>query len=100
MKNNLLNTAAEMTLQQLAEKCQIEEPQIITYVEEGILTVEGNTPTEWRFSELSVVHIEKAKRLERDLGINPAGAALAFELLSEIDDMKQELKLLKKSMDE
>lgn len=31
-------------------------------------------------------------RLEKDLGLNPAGMALALKLMSQIDDLKAQLK--------
>ena len=33
-------------------------------------------------------------RLERDLGINPAGAALAIELLDEMQQLRERVRLL------
>jgi chaperone modulatory protein CbpM len=35
-----------------------------------------------------------ALRLQRDLGVNPAGAALALELLDELESLRVQLKAM------
>ena len=92
MSGDLLNEEALLTLQDLCENCGLTSVQITAYVEEGIVEVQGNDVTRWRFSEVSMVKLQKAHRLNQDLGLNPAGAALAMELLEKIDDLKNQLK--------
>ena len=57
----------------------------------------GDDITRWRFSEISVVRIQKAYRLEKDLRLNPAGAALALELMSQIEELKIQIKRLQRT---
>ena len=45
----------------------------------------GGSRHEWRFTRLSVVRVAKARRLERDLDLNPPGVALVLDLLDELD---------------
>ena len=97
MKCELLTEKATLTIHDLSIRCQIKERDIIGYVEQGFILAVGDTPESWRFSDTSIVFLQKANRLQKDLGLNPAGVALAFELLSEIDELKKQLKRIKGS---
>jgi chaperone modulatory protein CbpM len=48
----------------------------------------GQTRSGWQFTTLSIVRVAKAKRLERDLGLNLPGVALALDLLDQLDEMR------------
>jgi chaperone modulatory protein CbpM len=53
--------------------------------------VKGQAPESWRFGEAQVHHVTVAWRLQRDLGVNPAGAALALRLLDEMETLRAQL---------
>jgi chaperone modulatory protein CbpM len=82
------------SLQELSSACNVESTWVVELVEQGIIEARGTTISEWRFSSLSVVRLAKARRFDRDLGLNPAGIALVFDLLSEIDGLKARLNVL------
>jgi len=82
------------SLNELSNACNVEAAWVVQLVEEGIIEARGATVAEWRFSSTSVVRLAKAKRFDRDLGLNPAGIALVFDLLSEIDRLKARLSVL------
>ena len=42
--------------------------------------------SDWQFTSLAIIRVARAKRLERDLSLNPPGVALALDLLDEIED--------------
>ena len=94
MSGEILSDERKLALEDICETCGLPESKIITYIEEGVVEVQGGDVKLWRFSELSVVRIQKAVRLEKDLRLNPAGAALALELMSQIEELKNELKRL------
>ncbi|MBT8135368.1 MAG: chaperone modulator CbpM, partial [Gammaproteobacteria bacterium] len=48
----------------------------------------GAEQSRWCFSGVSIRRVQKAKRLQRDLGVNPAGAALVIELIDEIERLR------------
>lgn len=83
------------SLDELSNACGVEAAWVVELVEHGIIEPEGRSTAEWRFSTLSVVRIAKAKRFDRDLGINPAGIALVLDLLSEIDRLRARVNVLK-----
>jgi chaperone modulatory protein CbpM len=63
-------------------------------VEHGVIEAVGRTRSDWVFMTLSVVCVAKATRLERDLGLNLPGIALAPELLDQLDEMRPHLRAL------
>ena len=90
----LVTDKPELTLADICESCVISQTEIIAYVDEGIIKVEGLGPAQWRFSHLSLIEVRRAQRLTRDLGLNPAGVALAFQLMDEIEALKGQLARL------
>ncbi|HEB78803.1 MAG TPA: MerR family transcriptional regulator [Methylothermaceae bacterium] len=71
----------------LVEVCRIFEvsaERVIELVDEGVIEAEGREPQQWRFDATAFERLRAALRLERDLGVNPAGAALALDLLEEL----------------
>lgn len=83
------------SLEELSNTCDVEVAWVVELVEHGIIEPRGSTASQWRFSSLSVVRIAKAKRFDRDLGLNPASIALVLDLLGEIDRLKARLNVLK-----
>jgi chaperone modulatory protein CbpM len=63
-------------------------------VEEGIIDPLGREPSGWRFRWTSVRRVRCALRLEHDLGVNLAGAALALDLLEELTRLRAQLRRL------
>ena len=92
MTGEVLSEDHKLTLQDICESCGLSESTVRTYIEESVIEVQGDDVKLWQFSEVSIVQIQKAHRLERDLRLNPAGAALALELMSQIEDLKNQLK--------
>lgn len=94
--NNEANVAyeLELTLSELCRACQLPTEHIFALVEEGIVEPAGDDPERWRFQSLCITRIRRAHRLERDLGVNLAGAALALDLLEQIDRLQARLRRL------
>ena len=91
---DLLDEDVEMTLAQLCQACELSEAQIIELVEQGIIDPLGPEPAEWRFVSVSLRRVRITRNLQRDLGINAPGAALALELLKEIEELRARLRHL------
>ena len=91
LKGTIVTKKAELTIDDLCMACGLSKDKIATYVDEGIIEPEGVTTVEWRFSRTTIVELQKARRLEQDLGLNEAGIALTFDLLSQIDDLRRRL---------
>ena len=97
MSGNLVSNVPNLRLEDVCETCGLSEVTVRAYVEEGVVDVQRDDTGKWRVSEVSVVRLQKAYRLQRDLGLNPAGAALALDLLGQIETLKSQLRLLQSS---
>lgn len=81
-RSDLIDT---LSLKDLCRFCQADEAWVIELVEYGVLEPLGGTAQNWHFQGASIARAKKARRLNRDLGINVAGVALVLELLEERD---------------
>jgi chaperone modulatory protein CbpM len=88
----VLEESVEITLDELTRTCRVRAEWVSELVEEGVLEPLSGQTTQWRFSATSVVRVQKARRLERDLGVNLPGIALALELLDRIDALESRLR--------
>jgi len=84
----------ELTLAQVCRACAVQTEFIVELVEEGVLAPAGREPQRWRFTYAHLRRGRVASRLQRDLGVNLAGAALALELLEEIEALRARLQVL------
>jgi chaperone modulatory protein CbpM len=54
----------------------------------------GSAPEHWCFSGIEVWRARRAQRLQQDLELNLAGAALALELLDEVERLRCRVRRL------
>ncbi len=85
---------AELTINDVSGACAVEVESILALVDEGVILPVGREVRQWRFSGAQLRRATTALRLQRDLGINPAGVALALELLDEIERLRARLAVL------
>jgi chaperone modulatory protein CbpM len=83
-----------LTLGQLCHACGVHADWIISLVEESIIEPQGEDIRLWRFSGASLVRARSALRLQRDLGVNLAGIALALDLIEELESLRAHMKTL------
>jgi chaperone modulatory protein CbpM len=87
----LIDDETELSLNDLCKVCSSSAEWIIELVEEGALEPIGYQQTQWRFSGVSLQRARTAMRLQRDLGLNLAGVALALDLLEQIETLESRL---------
>lgn len=92
LSGDLLGDETRFTLDELCQRCTVEVEQVVSLVEEGIVEPRGEHAEEWQFGLRSVRRVRTAVRLQRDLGVNTAGAALAIELLERIAELERRLR--------
>lgn len=90
----ILEEQTELTLADLCRACAADTALVIELVDEGVLSPVGNAPEQWRFTGLHMHRARTALTLQRDLGVNLQGAALAIELLEELDRVRAQLHRL------
>jgi chaperone modulatory protein CbpM len=94
LSGEVLEDDLELTLAELCRACRVPAEHIIDLVDEGLVEPLGSTPARWRFRGICLRRVRCALRLQRDLGVNIAGAALALDLLEELEFMRARLKRL------
>ena len=87
----ILEEQADLTLDDLCRACAAHIPLIVQLVEEEVILPQGESPEVWRFTGVHLRRARVAVRLHRDLGVNPAGAALALQLMDEIEALRARL---------
>ncbi len=87
----ILEESPELTLDEVSRACAVQEQFIIELVEEGVLSPVGREPGYWRFTATHMRRATVALRLQRDLGVNLAGVALAMQLLDEVKALRAQL---------
>lgn len=88
----ILEEQTDLTLDEVSSACAVEAESIVELVDEGALAPVGPAPHRWRFSGSQLYQAKVAMRLQRDLGVNPAGAALALDLIDELEVLRVRLK--------
>ena len=78
-----------VTLADLCRSCTVETQTVTTLVAEGILDPMGGDVEHWQFTVGSLRRVKTVIHLQRDLGINLAGAALALDLLDRISELER-----------
>ncbi len=78
-----------ISLDDLCRSCTVEIQTVTTLVSEGILEPRGRDVEHWQFSVGSLRRVKTVIHLQRDLGVNLAGAALALEVLDRIAELER-----------
>ena len=90
----ILEEQVGLTLAELCRACGVRTELLVELVEEGVISPSGEAPEVWRFTGVHLRHARVAVRLQRDLGVNPAGAALALQLMDELELLRGRLDSL------
>ncbi len=90
----VLDEEIELTLSELCRACRLPAEDVLELVAEGVIEPRGRNPFQWRFRGICVRRVHSALTLRRDLGVNWAGAALALDLLDEIESLRARLARL------
>jgi chaperone modulatory protein CbpM len=91
LSGTIFNEQTEITVVELCELCSVDTQTIDELIAEGILEPsDDGSATRLPYSSVRVT--STVIRLQRDLGVNLAGAALALELLQHIDELRAQLR--------
>lgn len=89
LTGQLLEDFDLVNIDDLCRSCTVEVKTITLLVAEGILDPIGGDVEHWQFTVGSLRRVKTAIHLQRDLGVNLAGAALALELLDRIAELER-----------
>jgi chaperone modulatory protein CbpM len=90
----LIDEQTTFTLAELCRCCAVEAELIEALVEQGILEPIGRRGRHWCFPSSSLRRTRITLHLQRDLGVNLEGAALALDLLERIEELDARLRAL------
>lgn len=91
---DLIDEQTTFTLADLCRTCSVEAEFIEALVEEGILEPSGKQGRHLCFEASCLRRTRVTLHLQRDLGVNLAGAALALELLERIEELDARLRAM------
>lgn len=83
---------AWLTVEQLAAACPVEPEWLLRHLEEGYFPQARSVAGVWRLSGAALVRARRMRFLERDFDAVPEMAALAADLLEEMDEMRAKLR--------
>jgi chaperone modulatory protein CbpM len=90
LTGEIFEESCALSVRDLQRMFAVEQRRIVEWVEEGVISALEMDAAEWRFSGAQLRRARIALRLERDLGVNAAGVALALELLEELEQLRRE----------
>jgi len=92
----LLDERLRFSLREMCRICGVHAEFLVELVQEGIIVPAEEPPAReprgagvWRFDGYAVVRVQRAVRLQQDLGVNLAGIGLALDLLDEIEALRR-----------
>lgn len=91
-----IEAQSELSLDELCEACHVTHEFIHELIEYGAIEPKGISIEVWRFNPEHMQRIQTVKRLQSDLEVNLPGAALAIDLMDQIEELRSQLELLQK----
>lgn len=93
-QGTILEERTDLTLEELCRACGGPAELMAELVEEAVIVPLGHGRQAWRFTGVHLRQARVAVRLQRDLGVNAAGAALALRLLDEVARLRERVASL------
>jgi chaperone modulatory protein CbpM len=84
-----LDESVEFSLDEVCAVCHVAEEYVFEIVAEGIVEPLGGERATWRFSGVALARVQRVIRLQQEFEVNLPGAALALELLEEVERLRR-----------
>jgi chaperone modulatory protein CbpM len=78
-----------LSMQQICDCAQVEEARVIELVDSEVLCPINQTSKDWLFLPQDLTRLTKANRLMHEFDLSPLGLALVFDLLDELQALRQ-----------
>ena len=91
LTGSIFDDGTEITIIELCKVCSVDPQLVDELISEGIIEPAGHSEAA-RVPYSAVRRTHTVVHLQRDLGVNIAGAALALELLDKIEHLKAQLR--------
>ena len=89
ISGEIVDETMEITIVELCRSCAVDEDFVESMVDEGIIEPTRKRDKQWYFALSTVRQTRVVAHLQRDLGVNLAGAALAIELLDRLEHLER-----------
>ena len=86
------NDDAGFTLEELCSVCALEREWLVVRVREGLIPATEVGAAEWRFTATTLARVRRMHDIERTYDAAPELAALAADMLEEIDRLRARLR--------
>ena len=83
---------ASLTLEELCSVCALERDWLVLRVREGLIPATEVGASEWRFTTTTLARVRRMREIERTYDAAPELAALAADMLEEIDRLRARLR--------
>lgn len=90
----ILDEEVRLTLTEVGRLTGLGARALVRMIDEGVLEPHAGAEGDWRFPASALVRLRVARRLQSDLGVNLAGAALALDLIEELRRLRQRVDTL------
>lgn len=88
----IIDESTWCNLSEACRLCKVDDRLIKEMIREGLLCPSGSGASTWQFGARELRRIQVTVRLQRDLHVNLPGAALALDLLEELERMRNLIK--------
>ncbi len=85
-----------LSVTQVCAQYQITEALLLEMIEHGLFKNPAINTQSFQMTPQDKRRMESAFRLNKDLGVNLPGVALALDLLEQLEEVRQELAILKR----
>jgi len=87
-----MNDDEGLTLEQLCSVCALEREWLVVRVRDGLIPATATGAAEWRFTTTTLARVRRMRDIERTYDAAPELAALAADMLEEIDELRARLR--------
>lgn len=93
----LLDESAIFSIVEVCQYCHLSEDVLMEWIAQGLLGEQYHAKQTIQFNAQMLDRVRTAHRLQHDLEVNLQGAILALELMDEMDNLRNELAILKRT---
>jgi chaperone modulatory protein CbpM len=94
----LIEETSSITFNEVCRRYNIPKELLIDMIEHGLFSCQPTSIEQTQLTLNDLHRLESAFRLNKDLGINLPGVALALDLLEEIEKIRKELDILRRHL--
>ena len=89
LRGVVMDVEVTYNLAEFCQACGVRSDLVVEMVQEGVIEPTGPAGNNWCFHGATLVRARRALRLVNDLGVNWPGAALALDLLDQLDALRR-----------